>query len=184
LIDGLPGISRNLLTERVRALEAEGILVRRDLPPPAARQVYELTDDGHALAAAMVPLVGWGAKRLGDPVTDESFHARWAAVAMAGFADREAAKGVDETYQYVIGDAAFYFTVRDGSIRLHDGRAENAAVVLTTDDQTWAEIAFGKISASSAASAGALTVTGDPQAAKRLGNIFSRRQLLGVMEAA
>src|SRR5918911_4188917 len=62
LIEGLPGISRNLLTERLRGLERDGVVVRRELPPPAARQVYELSDDGHDLAAALAPLIAWGAR--------------------------------------------------------------------------------------------------------------------------
>jgi DNA-binding HxlR family transcriptional regulator/putative sterol carrier protein len=183
LIDGLPGISRNLLTERLRALERDGIIARQELPPPAARQVYELTDDGRDLADAMVPLIGWGARRLGEREPTDSFRPRWAALAMATFADEEAVKGVSETYQYLIGPSAFHFTVDDGSIRLGDGRAQDPAVVLATDEDTWADIVSGKITASSAAAAGALTVTGDPQAAKRLEKIFPRHQLLARAEA-
>jgi DNA-binding HxlR family transcriptional regulator len=178
LLDGLPGISRNLLTERLRALERDGVIARRELPPPAARQVYELTDDGRDLAAAMAPLIAWGARRLGDRKPGESLRARWPAVAMAGLADREAAKGVSETYQFLIGDSAFHFTVDDGSIEVHDGRAEDAAVTWTMDEETWADVASGKIRFSSAAAAGALTIVGDPQAAKRLRKIFSRTQML------
>jgi DNA-binding HxlR family transcriptional regulator/putative sterol carrier protein len=183
LIDGLPGISRNLLTERLRALERDGIVGRQDLPPPAARQVYELTDDGRDLAAAMVPLIGWGARRLGTRKPSESFRARWAALAMATFADREASKGVTETYQYVVGPWAFHFRVDDGRVQLQDGRAEDPDVVLTADEETWADIASGKITGSSAAAAGALTVTGDPLAAMRMGKIFGRNQLLAQAEA-
>src|ERR687890_1706348 len=91
LLDGLPGVSRNLLTGRLRALEAAGIIARRELPPPAARQVYELTDDGRDLAVAMAPLIAWGSRRLGDRREGESFRALWPAVAMAGLADRETA---------------------------------------------------------------------------------------------
>jgi DNA-binding HxlR family transcriptional regulator/putative sterol carrier protein len=183
LIEGLPGISRNLLTERLRALERDGVVARQELQPPAARQVYELTDDGRDLADAMVPLIGWGARRLGDRKPTESFRARWAALAMATFADREAAKGVSETYQYVVGRSAFHFTVDDGSIQLNDGRAQDPAVTLTVDEETWADIASGKITASSAAATGALTVAGDRQAAKRLGKIFPRDRLLAQAEA-
>ena len=182
LIDGLPGISRNLLTERLRGLERDGIIAQQELPPPAARQVYELTDDGRDLAAATVPLVAWGARRLGDRKPTESFRARWAALAMATFANREAARGVSETYQYLVGRSAFHFTVDDGSIQLHDGRAQDPAVALTTDEETWADIASGKITASSAAATGALTVAGDPQAAKRLGKIFARNPVLAQAE--
>jgi DNA-binding HxlR family transcriptional regulator/putative sterol carrier protein len=183
LVDGLPGISRKLLTERLRTLERDGIVARQELPPPAARQVYELTDDGRDLAHAMAPLIAWGARRLGDRKPTESFRARWPAVAMAGLADREATKNVRETYQYLVGSSAFHFTVDDGSIRLRDGRAQDPAVVLTTDEETWADIASGKISASSAAATGAMSVAGDPQAVERLGRIFARNQMLAQAEA-
>jgi DNA-binding HxlR family transcriptional regulator/putative sterol carrier protein len=184
LIDGLPGVSRKLLTERLRMLERDGIVARTELPPPAARQVYGLTEDGHDLATAMAPLIAWGARRLGDRQAGESFRARWPAVGMAGLADREAAKGVKETYQYIVGDTAFHFTVDDGSIEAHDGRAEDPSVVVTTDEQTWADIASGKTEASSAAATGALSVAGDPRAVKRLGKIFSRSQMLGQARTA
>jgi DNA-binding HxlR family transcriptional regulator/putative sterol carrier protein len=178
LIDGLPGISRNLLTERLRALERDGVIVREELQPPAARQVYELTEDGRRLAEAMAGLIGWGAGRLGEREPTQTFRARWPAVAMAALADPDAAKGISETYQYVVGGSAFHLIVDDGSIRVRDGQAQDPAVTLTTDENTWADITSGKITSSTAAATGALTVTGDRQAAKRLGKIFPRDQLL------
>ncbi len=184
LLDGLPGVSRNLLTERLRGLERDGIVARRELEPPAARQVYELTGDGRDLAEAMGPLIAWGVRRLGERKPTESFRARWPAVGMAGLANREAAKDVRESYQYVVGDSAFHFTVDDGSIELHDGRAQDPAVTVTTDEETWADIASGKITTSSAAATGALSIAGDPQAVKRLRKIFSRNQMLAQAEAA
>jgi DNA-binding HxlR family transcriptional regulator/putative sterol carrier protein len=179
LVEGLPGISRKVLTERLRQLERDGVIARRELPPPAARQVYALTDDGRDLAAAMAALIAWGARRLSERKPGETFRPRWPAVGMANLADGEAAKGTTEIYQYLVGDAAFYFTVDDGSIEVHDGRAREAAVVVTTDEETWADIASGTIKASAAADTGALTIACDPQAAQRLRKIFSRKQLLG-----
>jgi len=179
LIDGLPGVSRRLLTERLRDLERDGIITRQDLPPPVARQLYELTDDGRDLAEATIPLVAWGARRLGERQPAEAFRAHWAALAMATFAERKAAEGVNETYQYVVGDSAFHFTVDDGTVQLHDGRAADPAVTLTTDEETFADLACGEISGSSAAASGKLTVEGDAKAAKRLGKILSRRAVLG-----
>ena len=183
LIDGLPGISRKLLTERLRALERDGVIAREELPPPAARQVYDLTDDGRDLAESMVPLVAWGARRLGERKPAESFRARWAALAMATFADRDAAKGVKETYQYLVGESAFHFVVDDGTIQLREGRASDPDVVLTTDDDTFADIASGKTTGSEATASGKMTVTGDPQAAKRVAKIVSRQRVLRGAEA-
>ena len=183
LIDGLPGVSRNLLTERLRALERDGIVSREELPAPAARQVYELTADGRELADAMIPLVAWGAGRLGTRKPDESFRPHWAALAMATFADREATRGVNETYQYFVGDSAFHFTVDDGTIELHHGRAKEPAVTVTTDEETWAKIAGGQITASSAAATGALTLAGNAAARARLRKIISRKRVLAQAEA-
>ncbi|HEV3472732.1 MAG TPA: winged helix-turn-helix transcriptional regulator [Actinomycetota bacterium] len=178
LVDGLPGISRKLLTERLRDLEHDGIVGRRQLPPPAARQVYELTDDGRDLANAMAPLIAWGARRLGERQSEEAFRARWAGVGMAALADREATKGVSETYQFVVGDSVFHLIVDDGSIEVHDGDADDPSVVVTTDDDTWADIATGKTSAAAAVASGALVVAGDRHAMKRLGKIFARDRML------
>jgi DNA-binding HxlR family transcriptional regulator/putative sterol carrier protein len=178
LLEGLPGVSRNLLTERLRGLERDGVVARKELPAPAARLVYELTGDGRDLADAIVPLIGWGVRRLGERTSDEIFQPRWSAVAMAGLADREAAKGVSETYQYLVGESAFHFTVDDGAIEPHDGLAHEPAVIVTTDEETYADLASGKITAASAASAGALTFSGDARATKRLRRIFSRNRMM------
>src|SRR5690606_41307941 len=64
LLDGLPGISPNLLSERLKRLEQQGLLVRRALPPPAASAVYDLTEYGHGLDPALLALGRWGSRRL------------------------------------------------------------------------------------------------------------------------
>src|SRR5216117_1868167 len=60
LIDDLPGIGTNLLAARLKELERHGILGRRTLPPPAGSKVYELTERGRSLFAALIPLAQWG----------------------------------------------------------------------------------------------------------------------------
>ncbi|MDQ4065700.1 MAG: winged helix-turn-helix transcriptional regulator [Actinomycetota bacterium] len=183
LLEGLPGISRKLLSERLRELERDGIVARRELPPPIARQVYELTDDGRDLAAAAAPLMAWGVRRLGERRPGEFLSPRASSVAMVGLADRDASRGVRETYQYIVGEQAFYFIVDDGWIEVRDGRAEDPAVVVTTDEDTWADLASGKTKTSSAIATGSLTVAGDAQAYERLRKIFSRRHMLGRVNA-
>ena len=173
LLEGLPGVSRKLLTERLRELERDGVVVRKDLPPPAARTVYDLTEDGRDLAIAMSPLIGWGAKRLGARSSDELFHPRWLAVAMASLADREAARGVREIYQYVVDEHSFYFVIDDGDVEVHDGTADDPDVVVTTDAETLMRIGTGQTKASSAVRTGALSVTGNQPAIARLSRIFS-----------
>src|ERR687896_2343928 len=114
LIDGLPGIPRKLLTDRLRGLERDGIVARQELPPPAARQVYALTDDGRDLAVAMAPLIAWGARRIGDRKPGETFRARWPAVGMAGPPHRQTAQGGSERLQDPLRGSALYFPVDGG----------------------------------------------------------------------
>ena len=44
--EALPGIATNLLADRLRELEEAGLVVRSELPPPVARTVYTLSDEG------------------------------------------------------------------------------------------------------------------------------------------
>lgn len=178
LVDGLPGVSRNLLAERLRCLERDGIVTKEDLPPPAARQVYALTDDGRDLAAALSPLILWGSRRMGALQPTDAFRSRWAAVAMSVLGDRTAARGVTETYQFVIGGSAFHIAIDDGDIVVRDGRAADPSVTWTTDEGTWTNIVSGKLTADVAADTGALAIEGDAEAANRLRKIFSRTQML------
>ena len=50
LFDGLPGISTDLLTDRLRSLETAGAVRRREVRTPVPAQLYELTDRGLELA--------------------------------------------------------------------------------------------------------------------------------------
>jgi DNA-binding HxlR family transcriptional regulator len=57
----LPGVSSNLLTDRLRELTAHGVIQRRKLARPAAASVYELTARGHELRPVLDALGDWGA---------------------------------------------------------------------------------------------------------------------------
>ena len=71
LSDGLTGLSTNLLAGRLRHLEDVGVVQRRELPPPAACTVYELTAIGRELEPLVIQLAQWGAKFADcTPMTD------------------------------------------------------------------------------------------------------------------
>src|SRR5256885_13468027 len=53
---GLPGIGPNVLSQRLKELEEEGVVRRRVLPPPAGSTVYELTEWGAELEEVLVRL--------------------------------------------------------------------------------------------------------------------------------
>jgi DNA-binding HxlR family transcriptional regulator/putative sterol carrier protein len=167
LLAGLPGIGRNLLAARLRELEDEGVIRRRTLPPPAASRIYELTEDGRELGLTLGPLTRWGAKRLGTRRPGEYFRPAWIAWAMANSADREAARGVRETYQYEVDDDPFHVRVDDGAIEPGEGRAEQPDLVVTLDTDTLVDILSWTLSPLEAMSSGRLTIDGSRAAFQR-----------------
>ena len=83
LLDQLPGIAANILSERLKRLEREGLVVARpysDRPPRAA---YQLTAEGGELAGALRLLASWGAGHTAlaeaprHPACGTPIEARW-----------------------------------------------------------------------------------------------------------
>jgi DNA-binding HxlR family transcriptional regulator len=64
LVEQLPGIAPNILSERLKRLERDALVLARpytDRPPRAA---YELTAEGRELAGALGLLAHWGARHI------------------------------------------------------------------------------------------------------------------------
>lgn len=93
LRDNLPGIATNLLTDRLRALQADGIVRTQELPPPAASAVYQLTDLGHGLEEPVHALIRWGSHWMTAGSGDDAFRPEWLAVALEALGSGQ---GLDE----------------------------------------------------------------------------------------
>jgi DNA-binding HxlR family transcriptional regulator len=63
LVRDVPGIAPNILSDRLKRLEREGLLVSRPYSDRPYRVVYELTESGRELAGALRLLTDWGARR-------------------------------------------------------------------------------------------------------------------------
>ncbi|AWW42193.1 MULTISPECIES: winged helix-turn-helix transcriptional regulator [Streptomyces] len=59
----IEGISDRLLAQRLKELEAQGLIDRAVMPSMPVQIRYGLTSDGQALIAALEPLAQWGAQR-------------------------------------------------------------------------------------------------------------------------
>jgi DNA-binding HxlR family transcriptional regulator len=59
----IPGITEKMLSQRLRELEADGLVSRRDLGTVPPHVEYELTDEGRSLAPVLQALHDWGAAR-------------------------------------------------------------------------------------------------------------------------
>jgi DNA-binding HxlR family transcriptional regulator len=134
LLVGLPGISSNLLTERLRWLEEAGVLVHCD-------DVYSLSELGAGLVPALRTLAGWGRQLLEAPGPGTVFQPRWLLVALAGVFRPERSIGIRESYELRTGGEVFHVVVANGSLETHEGPAARPDLVLSAD--VWTLLAIG-----------------------------------------
>jgi DNA-binding HxlR family transcriptional regulator len=66
LLAQIPGLAANILSERLKRLEREALLVARPYSERPPRVAYELTAEGRELAGALRLLARWGARHA-DP---------------------------------------------------------------------------------------------------------------------
>src|SRR3954449_1520123 len=97
------GIPPNVLSARLKTLVEEGLVVTRELPPPAARTVYSLTGRGRDAMPVLRALARWGNAAL-DPAGPDTPVRPDAVVAGAfvPYYDRAAAATVEERYRLVL----------------------------------------------------------------------------------
>ena len=87
LASAVPGLSDRLLSERLKELEAEGIVVRTVFPETPVRIEYTLTEKGHALGAVIAAIGDWAHLWLA-PVEDDFTAHEHVAVAPVSAGDR------------------------------------------------------------------------------------------------
>lgn len=116
LVEHLPGIGTNILAARLRDLEACGIVAKRKLPPPAASQVYELTDYGRELRGALRELALWGARSLGPPAAEGELFPGWLENAL------------DTVLAPIAPAGRFEFRIGDEVASLVDGEAQAGSI--------------------------------------------------------
>ena len=172
LIDGLPGISTNLLSERLKSLEEQGILRRRILPPPAGSTVYELTSLGQALEKAVLELGKWGSQLLPTSLEGVALPSLGAiTLAIKAFFHPEQAQGVKETFELHLGNEVLQVQIKAGELQVQQGGAQKADVVFHTDMQYFVGLFAGQIKPDEAISGGLIRIEGEPGALSRFLNL-------------
>ena len=164
---GLPGVATDVLATRLRDLEANGVVTTRELPPPAASRVYELTELGRDLAPVIGALARWGGQLLGPTTEGVAFRSHWLALGLRGRLRRDRPRDVSFTVQVVVPEGPFHLRVENGRLTAADGQVDDPALVIESDAATLGGIAQGRTTLSRAIADGRLTVTGS-RTARRL----------------
>jgi DNA-binding HxlR family transcriptional regulator len=83
LLEQIPGIAANILSERLKRLERDALLVTRPYSERPPRVAYQLTAGGRDLAGALRLLAQWGARHADPeqaprhPACGTPIEARW-----------------------------------------------------------------------------------------------------------
>ncbi len=168
----LPGVATNLLADRLRQLETDGLVVRRELPPPAASIVYELTPLGAALDEAVYALVRWGAIWMVAGRDGETFEPRWLVVALRAFAGPVPAD-TRGTVDVLVEGVRIRVVVGGGAVDVALAEVPGGAdAVVAGDAETVLSVAAGLLSFGGAQRQGRLRVTGNRGVARAVVDIF------------
>lgn len=180
LLTGLAGIGTTLLADRLRRLEEDGLLEKRELPPPAASTVYDLTPSGRELVHALVPLASWGLRFLGE-IREDEVRPEWVLMFMEHNFDAEAARGVHDVYEFHVGEVQFHVVVTDGVLRPAMGPSHRPAdVVIRASWKAFVDLGLGRAEPEALSMSGDATFEGDPAALVRCYELLVSDQRIAV----
>ena len=168
---GLPSISAKVLTERLEGLEQAGIVQRRQLPPPAATQVYELTEWGYLAEESIQALGRWAAH---SPNHDATLPLSAASLMMSfrTMFDAGRSKGLALSGAIRVGTENFLVEVRSGRLRTERGVPAGPDFAFEAPVASLiAAVIYGKVAFADLAPAG-LEVSGDQAQALAFVDLF------------
>lgn len=167
----LPGLSANVLTQRLETLEANGLVVRTRLPPPASVQVYGLTQWGYEADQLLIVLGRWAARSPGhDPTLPLSKTSLMLSFRTMFLAD--VAGDTQMTVGFVLGEETYRVHIEAGVLTPKRGDVAGCEVVFTTTPEAMAGFVYGKVPLQAMEAAGAIVLAGDRAAALAFQRFF------------
>lgn len=164
---GLPGVSPNVLSQRLRDLEAAGVLWRHGLDPSANTTVYELTDEGYALDPVLQALGRWGAGRPSTTTREMSAVSFLRSLRVLVVPDAP-----DVEYGLQVAGEPFSLNITGGTAQIIRGCPDNALATLGGDVEALRTALLLDGDLRELEAAALIRVSGDRGAAVRLPKLF------------
>ena len=131
LHNGLPGLATNLLSKRLKEMEASCLISKKTLPPPASSTVYELTEQGRSLQKVNAALSDWGMQYLQVPAPDEDFLGLIPAMSsLYKFYDFNTANGITSVCEFHSDGEIFTAKMDNGQLKVSLGMIDNPDVTI------------------------------------------------------
>ena len=162
----LPGISANVLTQRLTELEERGLVRKTKLPPPASVQVYEATPWGLETAPLIRALGKWAARSPSHD-TSQPVSAVSVIMSMETMFDPPLSKGLNVRVGFQLGGADFCGEVRNCEFRVSRGQCEEPDFRFAGAPDQLAGILYG------GAPFDIMTFEGDRELASRFVGLFN-----------
>jgi DNA-binding HxlR family transcriptional regulator len=169
---GVPGISANVLTQRLEGLEIAGVLIKRRLPPPVSAQVYELTPWGYEAEPAMASLGRWAVR---SPLHDPRLPLSGASLMMSfrTMIAPERAEGIDARIGFRIGADVFDTRLHDSMLDVARAEPGDVDLLFTAGEaRNIAAAVYARQPLAGLEAAGALEIEGDRALAERFVTLF------------
>jgi len=167
LKDGLPGIATNLLSGRIRELEAAGLIRRQDAPPPVATTLFRLTDAGVELEPVLDAIGRWGVRYMVEPAEGDEFRGHWFAFPVSFFLRDRDPDGPPVSIELRSASSPVVIEVSGGSARMRLGTAEAPDLVLRGEPRLILALFSGQLTVAEVTGQG-LEISGDASVLRRV----------------
>ena len=161
----LPGLSANVLTQRLAELEERGLARRRFLPPPASAQVYEATEWGLEAEPVIQALGRWAAR---SPLHDPTLPLSGVSILLSfrTMIDEKRARKLDARIGFVFGRDRYVARLRKGRIKIAQGAVESCDAIISAPPTALAAVVYG------GAPIDLLGISGDRAVAEKFVTLF------------
>jgi len=177
----LPGLSANVLTQRLTELETRGIVEKTMLPPPANVHVYGLTPWGYEAEIIIRELGRWAVR---SPLHDPTLPISPVSIMLSlrTLIVPERTKGLDCIVGFRFDALAFRGHLRDGQIAVtREEPADAAATFIGTAPGLGAYV-HGEVPLAQLGPAGLLRAEGDPALIALFPSLFALPEKLSPQE--
>jgi DNA-binding HxlR family transcriptional regulator len=167
LLENLPGIGPNVLTERLRMLLEHGVVEQLPVEGDSRGRMYRLSARSEELRGPVLALARWGMGFLTEDDAGKAVRDEWGFLALQSMIDHDSIPDVDETYEFRVGDRTFTIDVRDGVLAFVPGPATAPDLIISCAADVFVRIGARLLTPFDAIVTGDVKVDGTPEAIHR-----------------
>ena len=168
---GLPMIGPDVLSQRIRELEASGLIERRETPLPSRAHVYALTARGQELEPVVLALGRFGSIAP-FPEGDATFSPDAAVLALKTLFHPDAALDANFDIELRLDDWTYALRIADNVLTIDRRSAHDPDAVILASASLVAAVLWHGVPLDDALRSGSFEVTGDSSVVDQFVTLF------------